>query len=113
MCSSDLLMDEALDQARSGHAEARTALSWIGAGGLLTLGLLALTLWVVHHRVVRPRGTPRRPRPPPHAPRARRQGQGGRRPRREILEGIRESRALKPPATPPRQAEKIKKAALP
>lgn len=50
----DVLMDEALDQARSGHAEARTALIWIGAGGLLTLGLLGLTLWVVHHRVVRP-----------------------------------------------------------
>lgn len=50
----DVLMDEALDQARSGHAEARTALVWIGAGGLLTLGLLGLTLWVVHHRVVRP-----------------------------------------------------------
>lgn len=50
----DVLMDEALEQARSGHAEARAALLWIGAGSVLTLGLLALTLWVVHHRVVRP-----------------------------------------------------------
>lgn len=50
----DVLMDEALEQARSGYAEARAALVWIAAGGLFTLGLLGLTLWVVHHRVVRP-----------------------------------------------------------
>lgn len=50
----DVLLDQALNEARVGAAEARTALFWISGGGLAALGLLGLTLWVVHHRVVRP-----------------------------------------------------------
>jgi diguanylate cyclase (GGDEF)-like protein len=50
----DVLLEQALTEARVGAAEARTALVWISGGGLAALGLLGLTLWVVHHRVVRP-----------------------------------------------------------
>ena len=50
----DVLLDQALSEARVGAVEARTALFWISGGGLAALGLLGLTLWVVHHRVVRP-----------------------------------------------------------
>ena len=50
----DVLLEEALNEARVGHAGARAALLWITGGGVAALGLLALTLWVVHHRVVRP-----------------------------------------------------------
>lgn len=50
----DVLLEEALGTARRGHADARSALAWIVTGGLITFALLGLTLWVVHHRVVRP-----------------------------------------------------------
>ncbi|HEX7688600.1 MAG TPA: diguanylate cyclase [Burkholderiaceae bacterium] len=50
----DVLMADATDHARRGLAHARDAALLTASGAVLTLGLLALTLWLLHRRVIRP-----------------------------------------------------------
>ena len=50
----DVLMGDATDGARNGLAHARNSALMTAAGGALTLFLLALTLVLLHRRVIRP-----------------------------------------------------------
>jgi diguanylate cyclase (GGDEF)-like protein len=52
----DALLDEAQARAAADNARALRDLGATLAVGTLLLGLLGLTLWVVHHRVIRPLG---------------------------------------------------------
>lgn len=53
----DVLLDEALADARRGVADARWAAQWAAGGALLTLALLGVSGWLLHRRVVHPLGT--------------------------------------------------------
>jgi len=50
----DVLMDDAMNEARSGLAHARQVTALTTGGAVMTLALLALTVWVLHRRVIRP-----------------------------------------------------------
>lgn len=52
----DVLINEALADARSGLERIHGAALWMAGGGLATLTLLGVTLWMIHRRVVRPLG---------------------------------------------------------
>jgi diguanylate cyclase (GGDEF)-like protein len=53
----DVLMGDAMDDARHGLAHARNSAFMTAAGGALTLFLLGLTLLLLHRRVIRPLAT--------------------------------------------------------
>jgi diguanylate cyclase (GGDEF)-like protein len=50
----DVLMKEALEDARQSLDETRTAALWLASGNLLILALLGMTLWLINRRVVHP-----------------------------------------------------------
>jgi len=50
----DVLMGDAMEDARHGLAHARDAAMLTGVGAMSTLLLLGLTLWLLHRRVIRP-----------------------------------------------------------
>jgi diguanylate cyclase (GGDEF)-like protein/hemerythrin-like metal-binding protein/PAS domain S-box-containing protein len=52
----DALLHEALADAEQGLRRERLAAAWVAGSGLQALGLLAITLWLLHRRVIRPLG---------------------------------------------------------
>jgi len=50
----DVLMDDAMDEARRGLSQARRVTALATASAATTLLLLALTVWLLHRRVIRP-----------------------------------------------------------
>ena len=52
----DVLINEALVDAQAGLDKIHSKARWMAGGGLATIALLALTLWMIHRRVVRPLG---------------------------------------------------------
>jgi len=50
----DVLLDEAMADARRGLSQARRTALWTGTGAAITLFLLGMTWWLLHRRVVLP-----------------------------------------------------------